>query len=223
MIQIFDSEKLPDFIGDIHGNYNHLIQLLIKLGYQKSNNLFVHPKRIPVFLGDYINRGPDSLEVLNLISNMQKSGLAYALMGNHEFNFLAYHFKNERGEYFRPNNERYYGYIASSKKPIDESGRLDEFINWMTELPLIIKGELFNAVHAQWNKSLELYLMKFNLKKMDELTMQFIYNNENLLNTISDIIRGNEFELTSDFKQRYGLKIQDKKLRFLWWCIITVA
>jgi hypothetical protein len=217
MIQIFNSHKLPDFIGDIHGHYDHLIKLLLKLGYKKYKDEYIHKERIPVFLGDYINRGPDSLAVVDLIIKMQRAGNAYALMGNHEFNFLAYHFKDKAGIFFRPNTETYYGYISASKKPIDESGRLIEILNWMQDLPLIITGEYFTAVHAQWSQQYEEVISYSGLKKMDENSMRYIHQNNELLNPVSEVLKGKEIELNNDFDLKYGLTLKNKKFRFLWW------
>jgi hypothetical protein len=49
-----------DFIGDIHGHYDRLIALLEKLGYTKKNGVYKHPSRRVIFLGDYLDRGPDA-------------------------------------------------------------------------------------------------------------------------------------------------------------------
>lgn len=217
MIQQFNSQKLPDFIGDIHGHYDHLIRLLLKLGYKNQNGEYIHKERIPVFLGDYINRGPDSLAVVDLISKMQLSGNAYALMGNHEFNFLAYHFKDKAGNFFRPNTETYYGYIASSKKPIDESGRLIEILNWMQDLPLIIKGTYFTAVHAQWSHQHEQLISSSGIKKMDEKSMQVLHSSDELLTSVSEVLKGKEIEITDEFNLKHRLALNNKKIRFFWW------
>lgn len=60
-----------DIIGDIHGCFNELEKLFNKLGYQKKNNIFVHPaERIPIFLGDITDRGPASIPVIQLVYDM---------------------------------------------------------------------------------------------------------------------------------------------------------
>ncbi|SEU02765.1 protein phosphatase [Salinibacillus kushneri] len=57
-----------DVIGDIHGCYEELIELFSKLEYQWNNGIPVHPyNRIPVFLGDLMDRGPNSLGVIELV------------------------------------------------------------------------------------------------------------------------------------------------------------
>lgn len=56
-----------DFIGDIHGHADQLEELLLKLGYSKPNEFYVHthPERKVLFVGDYIDRGPKIRETLN--------------------------------------------------------------------------------------------------------------------------------------------------------------
>ena len=81
-----------DIIGDIHGCYDELGELLDKLGYiRNENGVPVHPDgRKAVFLGDFCDRGPDNTEVLKLAMNMVKSGNALAVVGNHDVKLVKY-------------------------------------------------------------------------------------------------------------------------------------
>ncbi|QES47683.1 polynucleotide kinase-phosphatase [Streptomyces venezuelae] len=70
-----------DIIGDIHGCSSELETLLAKLGYRDG----VHPDgRTAVFVGDLVDRGPDSPGVLRRVMGMVKSGNALCVPGNHE-------------------------------------------------------------------------------------------------------------------------------------------
>lgn len=79
-----------DIIGDIHGCYDELVELLIKLGYEVSINDDGHPSvsaphgRKTIFLGDYVDRGPKVVDVMRLVMNMCKSGIAHCVPGNHD-------------------------------------------------------------------------------------------------------------------------------------------
>lgn len=74
-----------DIIGDIHGCLDELILLLQKLGYSNTSGQWIHPEgRKPVFLGDLVDRGPDSPGVLKLVMPMVKEGLAWCVPGNHD-------------------------------------------------------------------------------------------------------------------------------------------
>ncbi|WP_086791397.1 polynucleotide kinase-phosphatase [Streptomyces thermovulgaris] len=70
-----------DIIGDVHGCSAELETLLGKLGYVDG----VHPEgRKAVFVGDLVDRGPDTPGVLRRVMSMVKSGNALCVPGNHE-------------------------------------------------------------------------------------------------------------------------------------------
>lgn len=89
-------EKGPfDIIGDVHGCFNELYQLLTKLGYQiteledqeKPNygyQVVAPDKRKVVFVGDLVDRGPNSPGVLKLVMSMVHNGVAFCVPGNHD-------------------------------------------------------------------------------------------------------------------------------------------
>jgi protein phosphatase len=89
-----------DIIGDIHGCYDELNLLLLKLGYnvtrvEESNDDFgfkvIAPQnRKVIFLGDLVDRGPDSPSVLRLVMSMVNSGIAYCVPGNHDMKLHKY-------------------------------------------------------------------------------------------------------------------------------------
>lgn len=79
-----------DVIGDVHGCLEELVLLLAKLGYDivrdrqgRAVDAF-HPNRRAVFVGDLVDRGPDSPGVLRLVMGMAAAGHALAVPGNHE-------------------------------------------------------------------------------------------------------------------------------------------
>ena len=70
-----------DIIGDIHGCSSELDTLLHKLGYKDG----AHPEgRTAVFVGDLVDRGPDSPGVLRRVMSMVAEGNALCVPGNHE-------------------------------------------------------------------------------------------------------------------------------------------
>lgn len=73
-----------DIIGDIHGCYTEFLSLSEKLGYTIEDGLPVHPNgRQLVFVGDAMDRGPDSLKMLRLLFKMQDVGVLQYCPGNH--------------------------------------------------------------------------------------------------------------------------------------------
>ncbi|MFJ2636216.1 polynucleotide kinase-phosphatase [Streptomyces sp. NPDC087422] len=70
-----------DIIGDIHGCSSELETLLAELGYADGT----HPEgRTAVFVGDLVDRGPDSPGVLRRVMGMVEAGTALCVPGNHE-------------------------------------------------------------------------------------------------------------------------------------------
>ncbi|MFD4523332.1 polynucleotide kinase-phosphatase [Streptomyces sp. NPDC058470] len=81
-----------DIIGDIHGCASELETLLGKLGYVDG----VHAQgRTAVFVGDLVDRGPDTPGVLRRVMSMVGSGNALCVPGNHE-NKLGRHLKGRQ-------------------------------------------------------------------------------------------------------------------------------
>ena len=73
-----------DIIGDIHGCFNELVELFDKLGYKEHQGLYRHPEdRQLAFVGDAMDRGPESLNVLRLLFTMQDAGILHYSPGNH--------------------------------------------------------------------------------------------------------------------------------------------
>jgi serine/threonine protein phosphatase 1 len=78
-------------IGDIHGRYDLLIEML---GMIVADALGRQNKRVPILVtcGDYVDRGPDSARVLTALEWIRRDGRfrLRALKGNHEAAFLAF-------------------------------------------------------------------------------------------------------------------------------------
>ncbi len=79
-----------DIIGDIHGCYDELIELLVTLGYSElPGGSWSHPQaRKLVFLGDLVDRGPKSPEVVRLVMESVTAGTALCVPGNHDMKFM---------------------------------------------------------------------------------------------------------------------------------------
>ncbi|HEY3981309.1 MAG TPA: polynucleotide kinase-phosphatase [Streptosporangiaceae bacterium] len=76
-----------DVIGDVHGCFAELTDLLGALGYQVAadGTSAVHPGgRTAVFVGDLVDRGPATPAVLRLVMGMTAAGSARSVTGNHE-------------------------------------------------------------------------------------------------------------------------------------------
>ncbi|WP_338871054.1 polynucleotide kinase-phosphatase [Spirosoma sp. SC4-14] len=89
-----------DIIGDVHGCFDELQELLFALGYginrvdeTETNfgfNVTAPENRKAIFLGDLVDRGPDSPKVLRMVMSMVNSEVAYCVPGNHDLKLQKY-------------------------------------------------------------------------------------------------------------------------------------
>src|SRR5262249_27499461 len=87
-----------DIVGDVHGCFDELVELLERLGYavapdtdaDGARTYAVPPPegRTAVFRGDLVDRGPKTPEVLRLVMTMVAAGAALCVPGNHESKLL---------------------------------------------------------------------------------------------------------------------------------------
>ncbi|MEV6738478.1 polynucleotide kinase-phosphatase [Streptomyces sp. NPDC051104] len=124
-----------DIIGDVHGCASELEALLGKLGYVDG----VHPEgRTAVFVGDLVDRGPDSPGVLRRVMSMVKSGDALCVPGNHE---------NKYGRYLKGRNVQHtHGLAETIAQMEDESEefkqQVREFIDGLVSHYVLDGGRL---------------------------------------------------------------------------------
>ena len=81
-----------DIVGDLHGCYDELCELLALLGYQQNAESGMrHPSgRRVIFLGDLVDRGPKVIETARLVMRMVASGQALCVPGNHDDKLKRY-------------------------------------------------------------------------------------------------------------------------------------
>jgi protein phosphatase len=79
-----------DIIGDVHGCYDELLDLLALLGYADDGQGGMrHPAgRRAVFVGDLVDRGPGVLQVARLVMRMVMAGQAFCAPGNHDIKLM---------------------------------------------------------------------------------------------------------------------------------------
>jgi hypothetical protein len=143
-----------DIIGDIHGHADQLRKLFESLDYKKTDGGFTPPAgRKTIFVGDFIDRGPQIRESLEIVKAMCDRGVGVAVLGNHEYNALCYHTQDadRKGEWLRPHTEKN---IMQHRQTLDQfEGRPQEwqsYLNWFMELPLFLDLGNIRVVHASW-------------------------------------------------------------------------
>ena len=141
-----------DIIGDIHGQAAKLEALLAKLGYRESCGVYRHPERCVLFLGDYIDRGPDVRRVLRIVRAMVDAGEAVALAGNHEVNAVHYHTMGPDGQPLRPHSkEKAAQHAATLEQFAKCPEEWNQWLEWFATLPLFFETADFRAIHACWS------------------------------------------------------------------------
>jgi Calcineurin-like phosphoesterase len=141
-----------DFIGDIHGHAEELEKLLIELGYEKTNGYYRHPTRKAFFAGDFIDRGPQIKEVLEIVRPMIDNEAAHTVIGNHEYNAICYWTEGIDGKYLREHTEKNEGQHRKTVDSFDNDALLMDYVEWFKTLPIYWEHDHFKIIHAQWNE-----------------------------------------------------------------------
>lgn len=209
-----------DFIGDIHGHADELEALLSKLGYARKNGIFAHPERKIMFVGDYIDRGPKIRETLETIRGMVDNGHATALMGNHEYNALCFHYQETEGGHLRKHLiKNIIQHYETLRQFQNRQSEYEGFLEWFKTLPLYFEGEHFRAVHACWDNE-NIDLLKSVLPGgclTDDLIYQSAKKGSALYNAVDETLKGREMPMPD------GLTFTDKdghvrrQIRIKWW------
>jgi len=209
-----------DLIGDIHGHADVLEKLLQKLGYIKSNGAYSHSERKVLFVGDYIDRGPNIKETLEIVKAMVDSDNAIALMGNHEYNALCFHFQETEGGHLRKhlikNIIQHYETLKQFK---NQQKEYEYYLDWFKTLPLYYETETFRAVHACWDDKQINYLKKtlVNDRLTDELIVQSVKKGTTLYESIEHTLKGKELKMPEGFSYDDEDGMRRTQLRIKWW------
>ena len=135
-------------IGDVHGMYEKLIKLMDKIRFNPDEDLLI-------FLGDYIDRGPDPGRCLQYIFALQQQypDVVVCLIGNHEVMMSSY-FMQKRGSY----NNLIVDYAGSwldnggleTLKQLDEmdADTKEELLQWVMNLPVKYQYQDYFFCHA---------------------------------------------------------------------------
>jgi Calcineurin-like phosphoesterase len=148
-----------DIIGDIHGHAD-LIELLRKMGYEERNGAWRHPERRVIFVGDFVDLGPKQVESVMIVRRMVDAGSALAIMGNHDFNAIAWYLPDpvNPGEYLRPHSEKNHKQHAAFLKEVEGKPEHGDIIDWFLELPLWLELSELRVIHACWHSPFMEYL-----------------------------------------------------------------
>jgi hypothetical protein len=150
--------RLPDgpidLIGDVHGELDALLALLDRLGCDPDRGLAERPL---VFVGDLIDRGPDSLGVVEVVRALWEAGVAGVVLGNHELNLLCGERKDGNGWFWGDPEDGFWVVgeaprrVAYAARPADERDR-ERVLDFFAQLPLGAEREDLRVAHACWDE-----------------------------------------------------------------------
>jgi len=144
-----------DIIGDIHGYADKLVGLLHQLGYKHNGQHFVPPTgHRALFIGDLIDRGSQQLATLEIVFAMLDADVADAVMGNHEYNALAYATRDpdNTSQYLRSHNDIHRRQHEAFLAEIPFGSEQHEYwLQRLYEIPLWIETDYACFVHACWD------------------------------------------------------------------------
>ena len=212
-----------DIIGDIHGMAHKLDALLAQLGWRKTASGWVCAAgdRQLLFLGDFIDRGPENAAVLTTVRSLIDAGKARAVMGNHEFNALLYHNLDPvSGKPLRARsekNQRQHG--AFLKEFPLGAPETREVLKWMQELPVVFEDDHLRAVHACWHPaSLEVIGTQLREARLpDDVSLVSASQNPALAQALDIVTKGLEEALPdgATFFDKDG--VERGEVRVCWW------
>ncbi len=240
-----------DILGDIHGQGELLERLLLTLGYERIDGVYkasdvpgARP-RMAVFLGDFIDRGPENRRVVEIVRRMVEAGHALAVMGNHELNAIAYHTRHpQTGEPLRPHTEKS---SAQHRRFLDEfpldGEETRDVIGWFRTLPLFLEldsslgredrgglcdpacddgssGRRLRLVHACWDQASVDHLRERlgDPPRLDDASLVESTTNGTLaFEALETLLKGPEIPLPGEVALVDKDDHPRRRVRYRWW------
>ena len=219
-----------DIIGDIHGSAVELNERLRDLGYELDgwSGALHHPTRQAVFVGDLIDRGPAQRQVLELVKAMVDHGAAQIVMGNHEFNAIAYSLldpanpKEHLRHHSSKNQEQHEAFL--SQLTIAEQAY---YLAWFRSMPLWLDLGGLRVVHACWHQPsidvVERHLGGARFTSFDQFVLAARDGDkedpDSLYKAVEILLKGPEMDLSTygapPFKDKDGHKRSHARIK--WW------
>lgn len=167
-------------IGDVHGCYRELMQLLEKLKYQDGTDTLI-------FAGDLVDRGPESAQVVRWVreANARTNGMVFCVLGNHDDKHFRY-FKHMLKKREHPNYNIPMR-AFSTEKLITFNSLTDEDMEFLGNLPTLfhLPNQDWVVVHAglEPNKTLEEQDSGkvTHIRFLNPITLKTVSLNENFL------------------------------------------
>ncbi|MEO5995495.1 MAG: hypothetical protein ABIN89_02270 [Chitinophagaceae bacterium] len=144
---------------------------------------------------------------------------AIALMGNHEYNALCFHYQETDGGHLRKHSiKNIIQHYETRKQFQNQQAEYETYIEWFKTLPLFYGTDQFRAVHACWDNKNITYLRTVlsSDRLTDDLIYQSVSKSTKLHDAVKEVLKGKE--IIPDgvaFTDKDGTSRSD--LRIKWW------
>ena len=216
-----------DIIGDVHGCAFKLEAMLKELGYEMDPwaGAYGHPTRQALFVGDLIDRGPSQLRVLEVVKAMVDAGSAQVVMGNHEFNAIAYAARDPKvpdrplREHSPKNGAQHEAFLCQLTEDQQR-----HYLAWFRSLPLWVEVDGIRVVHACWHgPSIDVLKRELGgdrFTSIDQL-VEATRRGSALYEAVEVVLKGPELDLDHDKYRAAAFRDKDGHLRtsarIRWW------
>ncbi len=171
------------------------------MGYATQDGVWQHATRKIIFVGDYIDRGPQIRETLALVKAMVEAGHAVALMGNHEYNAVAYATLDGHGDFLRRHNATHNKqHSATLEQFANYEEEWQGYLQWFRTLPLFLDLGNLRAVHACWDDAHISWLKEQNYYTLTDALLDKANrkgSREQLV--IEETLKGKELNIPEEF------------------------
>lgn len=221
-MQVSDQVCGYDIIGDVHGCADELHALLAKLGYHPEPH-WHHPARKAVFVGDIIDRGRQIRAAMNTVRAMVEADSAYLVLGNHEYNAIAYHtstllpssaslahVQQRLGRHLQHTLQEYH----------DHPQEWCELIEWLRQQPLCLEFTNFRVVHACWDPERAGQAMALHqgcCLRSDDFLLESLHYRTEPNRIVERLLKGTDLVLPDGFTLRGSDGIERNRIRTKFW------
>jgi len=176
-----------------------------------------------IFLGDFVDRGPEQLETVDIARKMVESGNALAVMGNHEFNAVAWATEDpeKSGRHLRAHSDKNLKQHREFLDQVGEGSQIHQsMVEWFRTLPVFLDLPDLRVVHACWHPEYLKNIGKYTDSQNRLLAMAWKASSEEgseAFNIVETLLKGLEIPLPNGkhFHDKDGNKRTD--IRSQWW------
>jgi len=210
-----------DIIGDVHGYASLLKKLLLQIGYTKTESGYSHPSRKAIFVGDFVNRGPEIRKTIRIIRKMVENGNALAVIGNHEINSIIYYLKDKDGlPLIKSPGKNFLSLYKTINQFSEFAEEWKSHREWMRELPLFLDLGEIRIVHACWSEQAIELIKNAEAEGISRKSMfRKVYKKPKspVSKSVLTLSKGIDFKMPGDLKIINNKGVSPRSFRMRWW------